>query len=174
MKAFFLFSALALACNAQAQDKPTKPSLKNLEEKYGFRDAHFEADTTDFKDLVLLGHDKNSSDYTRTGDSKTIGDATLKDIHYSFYKGKLESIILKTEGYNNSQALLAALQAQYGPGDKTNPYRKYYLWGSKRVLMSFTQNSVNDDGSVLITSRVVYAKQKTDDAAAAKKAASDL
>jgi hypothetical protein len=174
MKTLFLLSALACSSIAQAQDKPVKPSLKNLEEKYGFRDAHFEADTTEFSDLIPVGHFDAVNGYTRSGDSKKIGGADIDLIRYSFYKGKLFRIVIRATGYSNSQALLAALVAQYGPGEKLYSYREHRLWTTKRVMMSWEQEAGSSNGEVVITSEIVSNRRKADQAATAKKAASDL
>lgn len=159
---------------AAAQDKPAKPSLKALEEKYGFRDARLEADTTALAGLELTDVTQNVREYARPADAKSIGAAQLEAIRYLFYKGHLATIALTTEGASNSQALLAALRAQYGAGDKTNPYRQHYVWSTKSVLMTFDQNSAVGDGKVTITSKVVQQAQQADEATAARQAISDL
>lgn len=159
---------------AYAQDKPIKPSLKVLEEKYGFRDAHFEADTSDFKDLVLQAKDKDTRMYLRSGDKLMVGDAQLSGITYFFYRGKLSYITIEAKGYTNSRALLGALNAQYGPGEKRNPYVDKYWWSTKRVVATYTESSATSDALVMMSSKPMNQQERQGDAAAAKKAASDL
>lgn len=174
-----LLPALALllgaaAPPAAAQDAPARPSLKALEEKYGFRDARLEADTTALPGRELVDVGKNVLEYVRPADARNVGEAQLETIRYVFYKGRLESIVLTTEGARNSQALLATLRAQYGPGDKPNPYRQHYVWSTKHVLMTFDQQASVGDGKVLITSKLLHGQQQADEASAARQATSDL
>lgn len=47
---------------------------------------------TQFKGMTRYRKDENTSYYKRASDKMMLGDIPLKEITYSFYKGKLESI----------------------------------------------------------------------------------
>jgi hypothetical protein len=171
MKPLLLLFALLFAgrLTAQAQEPGT---LEALSDKYGFRDAHFESPTTAFKDLVLIDPRKKS--YYRRGDSKKIGGAQVNSIYYYFYKGKLASVAITTKGIEDSRALLAALKAQYGPGEQPNDRIEKYEWLAGRVKMVYDQNIITDDATVVMLSTYMAHQQNTDKAAAAKGAGADL
>jgi hypothetical protein len=156
---------------AAAQEPGT---LEALSEKYGFRDAHFEAPLSSFKDMVLLDPRKSSKVYYRRSDSRKIGGAEVKGIYYTFYKGRLSSVSIITKGIEDSRALLAALQAQYGPGEQANERIEKYEWPANRVKMVYDQNIITDDATVLLISTYMAHQQGADNAAAAKRAGSDL
>lgn len=173
MKVLLSIALLTISAMAHAQDKSAKPSPKALEEKYGFRDAQLEADTSAFRDLVLVEKNKNDQLYHRSGDKMTVGDAQLDEIAYFFHRGKLSSIKIGTKGYTNSKALLNALRAQYGFGERPNQYMEKYSWSTKRVLLVYEETS-EGDAQVDFISKVMNQRQQQDEAHAAKKAASDL
>jgi hypothetical protein len=162
---------LASLLNAAAQEAGT---LEALSEKYGFRDAHFESPLSAFKDLVLVSPGNPSKGYYRRNDSKKIGGAHVSNIYYSFYKGKLAAVLISTKGIENSRALLDALKAQYGPGEQANERIEDYEWLANRVKMTYKQNVITDDATVVLMSTHMLYQQKADKEAAAKSAARDL
>lgn len=172
MKTFALIYALLLyGITANAQ---TSGSIDALNEKYGFRTAHFEALVSDFKDLLLVDNGKLTKGYIRRGDSKKIGGASIERIVYYFYKGQLSHVAIATNGLANSKALLEALIAQYGEPEESRERLEKYFWSSSRVMMAYDGNLITHDAIVMISSKPVAWQKKEDDATAAKKAASDL
>jgi len=151
-----------------------KPSMKALDEKNGFRDAHFGADTTAYSDLVFSTIAKPLRMYKRSNDSKKIGNAEADNIIYGFYKGKLGVILIATQGKANTNALYEALSAQYGNGMLPSTPGGKITWWTRKVYMTLKQNSINGDGLLTISSRPIEEQMVTEDKEAAKKAASDL
>lgn len=149
-------------------------NLKKLDEKYGFRDAVFETDFTSYQDMALLEDGGDNKYYKRTSDALKIGEAELTEISYGFYKGKLASILLKTNSLTDSRALLETLAAQYGKGWQANRYIQKYSWFAKKTTMSYDQNSATGAATVFIFSNPMTDLKKKEQAAAAKKATSDL
>lgn len=169
-----LFFLVLLPASLSAVYAQESGSLQALSDKYGFRDAHFESPPSAFSDLVLASPGKVTKGYYRRNDSKKIGGAQVANIYYSFYKGKLASVLIKTKGLGNSRALLDALKAQYGEPEKPNQFLEEYEWLADRVKMSYKQNSVTDDATIVMFSTYMLVQQKEDEATTAKKAASDL
>lgn len=165
-----LLFSLLLAGPAVAQAQ----SIDALSDKYGFRDAQFESPLTAFRGLTLVESGTNTKTCARATDAKKIGGAQISSIHYSFYKGKLLAVHLKTKGLINSQALLEALVAQYGPGEQPNEFLKEYLWPANRVLMSYKENAITNDASVIMMSNYLSDQKEADEKKAAKGAARDL
>lgn len=173
MKTVFAIILLILSSLgiAHAQSSGTAEALND---KYGFRDARFETPIKSFKGLVLLKSQKDTKIYERPTDSKKIGGAQVSSIHYSFYKGKLLAVRIATKGYANSRALLEALVAQYGAGEQSDKQAEEYIWNTTRVYMSYDQDPTTDSAIVFMLSGYMADIQHADEAAAAKKAASDL
>lgn len=149
-------------------------NLKKLDEKNGFRDAVFETDFAQFKNMVLKEDAGDTKYYSRTSDEMKIGGAELAELYYAFYKGKLATVVIKTQGTVNSVALLETLQGQYGAGYQSNRYLPDYNWFGKKVSMSYKRNSATGDATVYLRSEPMAEARKADQAAAAKKGANDL
>jgi len=158
---------LPLSCYAQ--------NFKELDQKNGFRDLLFGADTS-----ALAPRERQPTKnpdvriYSRPTDELKVGGAELADIYYFFYKGKLSDVIIHTKGIGNSRALLEALEAAFGRGIQRNRYLKDYSWPGKVVSMNYDENSLSNDATVFISSRAINRQQQDDEAAAAKAAKKDL
>ncbi|SNC67587.1 hypothetical protein SAMN06265337_2003 [Hymenobacter gelipurpurascens] len=133
----------------QAQD--VQPGLDALDDTYGFRGAKFETPLSSYKDLVLAEKAGQTQYYRRTSERKQLGSGEVTDVTYGFYKGRLAVIMLKTTGLANSRAMLEALEAQAGPGTRSNPYAQRYAWNASRVHMSYDENALSNDALVLLT-----------------------
>lgn len=165
-----------LSLGAAAQAPTVVPSSAALEEKFGFRDAVLETDTTAFHDLHPYGvpSDKRMRSYWRTNDPKKIGEAAIEDIIYTFYKGKLYRILITTANHVDSQELLKVLVAKYGAGEQDKKGRQAYLWVTKRVMLLYQESSYTGKASVGFLSQALDKQKSEEDEAATKKAAGDL
>ncbi|MBG8552360.1 hypothetical protein [Hymenobacter guriensis] len=166
MKKLLLSLVLILVCyTVRAQN------VKALDEKNGFRDARFWADTTAIKDLVYLTTSQDRIRYyKRTSDSPSIGNAQV-DISYGFYKGRLMAVVLTT---NSASYLLDALKASYGPGIQNNRYIPEYFWLGQQVYMSFKEDTALHTAQAVIISRTMQKQQEEDNKKAAEKAKAEL
>ena len=145
-------------------------NLKALDDKYGFREAKFEMSKDSFKNLVEI--EKNI--YKSTIENLKLGDYDLDLIAYSFYKGQLSDILIKTKGYINSRGVLKILQTAYGNGYQSNEYIERYVWFGDKVTMSYNQNSITDDATIIIYSKKLSDMKKADEKNAASKATNEL
>lgn len=161
--------ALLLGLAAQAQ------SVKDLDEKYGFRDLKFGTDTTEVKDLVAVERHGGRVLYSRPSDKMTIGEATLNKITYTFDNGKLVSINLITNrtasqknNFANSRALRNALEGQYGEGEHAgeSPDR---TWKGQRVMMLYREAPAYYDCKVRISTKEFEEGNKTNNQGMKKK-----
>jgi hypothetical protein len=95
MKKFILISIYStlLVFTSYAQN------LKALDSKNGFRDFIFGTDVSQYQNLNLVEASKDSLTkyYLKTDDKLSIGQYDLESVFYSFYKGKLDYIIIKTK-----------------------------------------------------------------------------
>ncbi|WP_151087351.1 hypothetical protein [Hymenobacter baengnokdamensis] len=165
---------LSATSAAHAQGNTSKPSIKVLDEKNGFRTLHFGDDISQMPTAKLVEARGDSKYYERTDENLKIGEADLKSINYGFYKDKLYFIIIKTESLSNSRALKAALEAQYGRGYRSNQYIEEYFWLGKVMTMSYSENSLDGSAKVTMSSEAITAQKAKDKEASAKKAGSDL
>jgi hypothetical protein len=148
-------------------------NFKALDQKNGFRDLIFGADTTALATRVRQpAKNPNVRIYSRPTDELKIGGAELVDIYY--YKNHLSDVLIHTKGISNSRALLEALESTFGSAVQPNRYLKDYSWRGKVVFMNYDENSITNDASVFITSQAISKQKREDDAAAAKAAKSDL
>lgn len=147
---------LTLACffalpSTFSYAQSSTPSVQTLDETYGFRQARFETDITAFQDLALAEKAGETRYYRRTSEIKQFGSGQVADITYGFYKGKLAVVMMKTQGLDNSRAVLAELQQQAGTGIRRSPFTHHYAWNGKRVHMSYDENSMSYDALILLT-----------------------
>ena len=168
--AYTFLLLLLTSQRAHAQHQSTKA----LDQKYGFREMHFEADTTEFTDLVFSGKDKDTRLYTRRNDFDKVGEALVDKIEYAFYNGKLLRVTVKAKGASNLTALYEALQAQYGKGAYLPNHIKAYTWASKRVAVVYDENTISNTASMITWSKVLEAQRQQAEARAAKEASQGL
>lgn len=145
-------------------------NLKALDEKYGFREAKFEMPLDSFKNFVDLAE----GFYKSTNEDLKLGEYTLDKVTYRFYKGQLSGIIIETKGYTNSVGFLKILQEAYGKGYKSNRYIEEYNWFGQKVDMSYDQNSITDNATIIIYCNKLVEQEKKDKKKATSEAAKKL
>ncbi len=149
-------------------------NLKALDEKYGFRGAKFEMPFSSFKGLIKLGEvSKEYIPYKATNEDLRLGDYTLDEVDYTFYKGKLAAIMINTKGSSNGSGLLKILQTAYGKGVYGNKYIDY-VWQGEKVRMTYQTSSVTNDVNVIMMSVKLRDLMDADEKRANKEAAKGL
>lgn len=151
MKVFSAVVSLALLPLTHVLAQDAQPGLETLDATYGYRGTKFETPLSSYKDLVLAEKAGQTQYYRRTGERKQLGSGEVTDVTYGFYKGRLAVVMLKTTGLANSRAMLEALEAQAGPGVRSNPYAQRYSWNASQVHMSYDENALSNDAIVLLT-----------------------
>lgn len=101
-------------------------------------------------------------------------DYTVESITYGFYKGKLSFIMITTVGYTNSRGILNLLVTQYGKGYQPNQYIEEYWWFGKTVSLNYKENSINNNGKIIMTTNIFDEEKAADKKAATEKAKNDL
>ena len=160
----FLILICAISLNAQ--------TIKQLDEKYGFRNAKFEMELNSFKNLVEYEpnwfHCLVEDSILTKVDSK---DVILKSVSYRFYKNKLSNIVIRTSGLHNSYGLLHIIILAYGYptiiSDENENFwlgkldRNYY-WKGDNTYMTF-QRSTTYNAELWICSKIMNEKEKQDE-----------
>lgn len=94
--------------------------------------------------------------YVRINEDIHYSSIKLKEIRYTFYKGKFHSVSLTSSDSRDKDALLEYLRKQYGPGiavDITNQYKKTKIlrkWQGKQVTIQFLYTPKTGYSNVLI------------------------
>jgi hypothetical protein len=151
---------------------PSPGSLAYLDARNGFRDLTF-GDPPQQGMRVVEDHG-DTKYYTRPSDDLTIGGAKIKEISYGFYKGRLYSVLIETEGLLNSRALLEVLQQAYGTGSRPNRFMDEYMWDGSRVLLYYDQKPVTNEAITMFQSIPLKNEKTGDEKAKAWKGASGL
>jgi hypothetical protein len=112
--------------------------------------------------------------YLRKNDKLEIGGASLATIAYGFWRGKFDSVYIKTEGIANQQALIEAFKAQFGQPSKPNRFMDRYYWFGAITTISLDCNSVTSDCVSFISSTEVRKEQGAEEKNKAKGAAGDF
>ena len=106
-------AAVLMGCAVQGGNG----TLHRLDERNGFRSARFGTPLTAFSNLKLIETRNGFDCFERPEDDLTIGDATLSQIRYCFYRDRLASVVLSAQGVEATQQLLRAMRASYGQGE---------------------------------------------------------
>ncbi|MCB2377132.1 hypothetical protein LGH70_06035 [Hymenobacter sp. BT635] len=159
MKLFSSLTGLLLLTAAPLLAQQAPASLQALDETYGYRGARFESDTSAFRDLALAEKAGQTRYYRRKTEPKTLGEGQVSDVTYGFYQGKLSVILLKTQGLDNSRAMLAALQQKAGSGTRSSAFAQRYAWNGKKVHMSYEENAMSNDAVVVLTCKKLKEKE---------------
>ena len=130
----------------------------------GFEDAKLGDPIESFTGLELIGRDPEAGTetYVRRSDVLRIGGAGIDGVTYSFYGGRLYFISLRMTGKANAAAVLAALEAAFGPSSETGMHPNERIWpgGSRFVLYDFDRTT--NRGMAAMTSTPIHARMHLD------------
>jgi hypothetical protein len=152
--------------------EPSPGSLAYLDFRNGFRDLKFGDPPA--ADMRLVEDHGETTYYTRPGDDLRIGNSQLNRIAYGFYRGRFYTALLSTEGLTNSRALLEVLRQAYGRGARPNRFMDRYYWEGSRVVLSYDENPLNHDATVVLSSVPLQSQKTAEDKAKARKGVSGL
>lgn len=150
-------------------------NTKQLDKKYGFRDAIFGMYITDFDTTMLcsfLPYQEKICD--RIDENLIIGSYGINSVQYFFYKNQLYAIMIHTKGIVNSRGVLGVLTQAYGGGIKNNIYIENYIWRGKKVIMIYDENPITYDATILIQSRPLLKAKNKDEVERQRKAAANI
>jgi hypothetical protein len=110
----------------------------------GFRDLHWGLEKAEINNLVALHTPsglKNVKEYVRSQENLVWGDAELQSITYAFWKNKLYTLTIWTEGYQNYDALRKMALITFGTGRQSDLSRQKYIWSDEHSdrLLKYVQ-----------------------------------
>lgn len=148
-------------------------SINELDLKNGFRDMVFGSEIQK-EQFIIVEDDNDTKLYSKINDNLQISDYELELINYGFYKDKLFCVYIKTKGYKNTRGVLGILQNAFGNGHQPNEYIEKYYWFGDKVALSFEQNSITDNGTIIYFGKQILDMKKKDEIDKQKKAKENL
>jgi hypothetical protein len=113
--------------------------------------------------------------YERTGESVTLGGATLKHVLYSFHNGDFsKAYLFSIARPDQTAAIISAFKAQYGEGEKPNQFMDDYLWNGPAGSVYLSSSSVTYECAGFIASTVSLRQEGAEKAAAAARGKKDF
>ncbi|GAB3839829.1 hypothetical protein [Hymenobacter jeollabukensis] len=141
---------------------PLPPSPQKLDLHYGFRGVGLEADSAAVQGLSYDRHDNGLTYCHRDTDSLSWAGAAVDAPKYAFYRGKLLTLSFSTKGAANSHAVLARLQALYGPGEQKGNGQLRFTWRGEKALLRYEESSTNNNAVITLTSLPLTIKRQQD------------
>jgi len=136
----------------------------------GFRGIKWGANIISRSDMSSFVADM----YRRESDWLTIGEASLKQILYVGYKGRLKGVAISYEGFSNSRKLKETFFQLYGKGYKPNRFIEEYYWFGNDVQIGLTYSEITREGHIGYYYLPLLKEEKEEMKEAAKKGADDL
>lgn len=110
--------------------------------------------------------------FQKVGDTMSLGGAPLDKIVYEFHHGVFTGVYIFAK--KRPDAIIAAFQAQFGEGIKTNQFMDKYVWQGPIGFIYLSCSSVGDDCIANIESRRAFEQKKTEKADEATRAKKDF
>ncbi len=135
-------------------------NLAYLDSTYGFRDLKFEQRIGNCPGMQLVDDGGDTKTYKRSQDKLKLGDASLANIRYYFYKGQFSMVAFTSIGEDNYHAVLQILQEAYGRY-LPNSGRPLFFWNGERVTISckaIRKSDPNTGDSYVETTVAIFSK----------------
>ena len=171
-----IFGIILIGCFA-----PPRPPVPRADPE-GFRDIKWGTEISMLKDMEEVEQDKSSGRgvvwYRRKGDTLAIGEAKLKNIFYSFWKGEFESVWIDFEGEENFAALKKELFERFGktrepeasmdkmgkrPPREQSPTEldgAFYVWWGKNTDIWLSYSKDRHKGTLTMNSRKISEERR--------------
>jgi hypothetical protein len=153
--------AVAAPAKPETPPAPLPPSTQKLDLHYGLRGVRLEADSTALPGLSFDRRDNDLAYYRRETDSLMMNGIAVGAPSYAFYRGKLLFFSFTATGAANSHALLARLQALYGPGEQKGSQQRF-TWRGERALLRYEESSTSNNAVVTLTSLPLTIRRQQD------------
>ncbi len=136
---------LSLICHSQ--------TITTLDNDNGFRNVHFGDSIFLHPTMKAFYYTPDSQfvSYRKSDDSLIVANSKV-DIIYTFYKGQLFGIMIKSLDETGSKNILKSLHESYGKSKKPDPYIESYYWYAKSVILEYHQNMVTEKADIFINS----------------------
>lgn len=158
MKNYLLLAGLLVAGPALGQ------ASKKVDADFGFHDMKLNTAISAHPELLYTGlgvdNDPNLRYYQRRGEDLIFEGVPLSNIRYSYYKGKLGSMVLQADAKYRS-ALRKAVLAHYG---KPIRWPEAYEWNGQRATVVLTEGDATVSSLIIASNefkRMTQARMKS-------------
>jgi hypothetical protein len=143
-------------------------------EPEGFRGIKWGTNFKDLPGMIMSKADGNFKLYSKKDDKLSIGNATLRDISYGFFKDRFFQVRINFNNGDNFVKLIKTLEEQYGTGDRPNRFLMEYMWLSDTISIVLHYDKIKDSGFIIYFYEPINAEKKEADKEVSRKAAKDL
>jgi hypothetical protein len=141
--------------------KLRKPSTSRTSD--GFRDLDWGVEMVNadgFEEIKANNGLDGVKEYVRSNQSLKIGEVNIKSIVYSFWRNKLYTITIWTQGQSNYMALRKEVFKQFGRGRRCDQSHERHIWsdGPTDRMLEFLEN--DQHGMFWMRSKKLHRKYK--------------
>lgn len=126
-------------------------NMEALDQQYGFLGYSFEAHVDSVQGLRMQDRYLKKQRYVPANGPLTLLDVELSKVFFLFYEGRLHSVMIRTEGAEESERALEALNMLYGPG-KQDAMAPRYNWQGDRTTIFYDQNLLTKNAEIVVES----------------------
>lgn len=126
----------------------------------GFRGIPWGASLSEFPDLILADSNERIKTYNMKNGPSVLGEAKIESMRFIAIDEQFARVAVRYRGKENHDLVLAYLQAQYGPMDRSpgmimRGHSQQYNWRGMETDVNLTYDGAGDRGYVFIDSRVL-------------------
>ncbi len=122
-----------------------------LDAQNGFFDYELGASLDTLDGFVYDGQSQKKERYLVKSLPLEYAGVKFKSVHFLFYRKRMHSIVLRTEGLAQSEALLELLKLYYGPGEQ-DYLAPSYRWPGKVVKLTYEMNLLTKNAEAVFES----------------------
>lgn len=126
-------------------------SMDALDEQYGFLGYSFEMPLDSAKNLRMKDRYLKKRRYVPKSGSLSLLDVELSKVYFLFYEGRLHSVMIRTEGEEESDNVLNTLNMLYGAG-KQDGFAPRYNWTGERTTIFYDKNLLTKNAEIVVES----------------------
>jgi hypothetical protein len=114
------FTVVMLVCLADALlPPPAMPAATMINDPKGFRGIAWGSALANVPDLKLVSPGEHITEYELKQGAPSLGDVKVDAMHFLAYDGEFARVTIRYRGKKTHEQVLAYLQAQFGPIDRS-------------------------------------------------------
>lgn len=152
--------AVALAWAAVIVPAPSAHAVPMVNDPKGFHGISWGIPLDGRTEFTLVNSAPHIKEYEMKGGTLPLGDAKVETMKFSTFDGKFARVTIRYRGTHVHAQVLAHLQAQYGPLDRTpgqtmRGFNQQYNWRGTDTEVNMTYEGQGERGFVFIESTVL-------------------
>lgn len=112
-----------------------------------FRGIKWGTNIDTLSDMKLIEDGGDEKFYNRKNEKMKMGEATLDDVIYVFYKGKFSGVMIEFNSKLNFEKTKNTFFYVYGNAEQPNQFLEEYLWVGDDVFIGLTYTEIEKKGS---------------------------